>query len=313
MQPNFPLLSVVVPVYNTADYLRDCVNSIVNQTYKNLEIILVDDGSTDASGLMCDDFAAKDCRIRVFHKRNGGLSSARNFGVKKANGKYLAFVDSDDYLEIDCYRQNIEILEKSAADVSCYDIFEVYPDEVKTRDHYEGISGVFYAENHLKLLFRIWPLVWAKVYRTDFLIKNKLSFIEGLLYEDNPFVLGLWLRNPKVAIINRHLHYYRLQRPGSITTGRQVHTSDVFRMMDFVERDFKENGFDREFVWLIEWSIGNIFWLYSSTPDDLRKSFSLKMIARFAHYWSLVRGPSFKLRLIILKALLRAVRYWLRG
>ena len=83
MQPNFPLLSVVVPVYNTADYLRDCVNSIVNQTYKNLEIILVDDGSTDASGLMCDDFAAKDCRIRVFHKRNGGLSSARNFGVKR--------------------------------------------------------------------------------------------------------------------------------------------------------------------------------------------------------------------------------------
>jgi len=98
---NTPLLSVIVPVYNVEAYVARCVESILNQTYKNLEVILVDDGATDASGAICDTFAAQDPRVRVIHKENGGLSSARNAGLETATGEYITFVDSDDWIEGD--------------------------------------------------------------------------------------------------------------------------------------------------------------------------------------------------------------------
>ena len=97
------LISVIVPVYNVESYLEKCVDSIRNQTYKNLEIILVDDGATDNSGVLCDKIAKKDDRIKVYHKENGGLSDARNYGVKKATGEFIGFVDSDDYIDIKSY------------------------------------------------------------------------------------------------------------------------------------------------------------------------------------------------------------------
>ena len=97
------LISVIVPVYNVEEYVEKCVLSIINQTYKNLEIILVDDGSTDNSGKICDEIAIKDNRIKVIHKKNGGLSDARNVGIDIAKGDYLGFVDSDDYIDPDMY------------------------------------------------------------------------------------------------------------------------------------------------------------------------------------------------------------------
>ena len=98
-------ISVVVPVYNVEKYLEKCVNSIVNQTYKNLEIILVDDGATDNSGKLCDELAKIDNRIKVYHKENGGLSDARNYGVERATGDYIGFVDSDDYIDAEMYEK----------------------------------------------------------------------------------------------------------------------------------------------------------------------------------------------------------------
>ena len=100
-----PLISVIVPVYNIEKYLERCVNSIREQTYTNLEILLVDDGSTDSSGTICDKFAEEDNRVRVFHKENGGSSSARNLGIAEAKGEYLGFVDSDDYISANTYSQ----------------------------------------------------------------------------------------------------------------------------------------------------------------------------------------------------------------
>ena len=98
-----PLISVIVPIYNVEKYLDRCVDSIINQTYKNLEIILVDDGSPDNCPQMCDDYAKKDSRIKVVHKENGGLSDARNVGMEVATGEYVSFIDSDDYISLDCY------------------------------------------------------------------------------------------------------------------------------------------------------------------------------------------------------------------
>ena len=101
-------ISIIVPVYNLEKYLPRCLNSVCNQTYKNLEIILVDDGSTDKSSDICDNWAKKDSRIIVIHKKNGGVSSARNAGIKKATGEYIHFVDGDDWLELNCYEKIVE-------------------------------------------------------------------------------------------------------------------------------------------------------------------------------------------------------------
>lgn len=118
-----PLISIIVPVYNVEKYLNKCVESIVNQTYKNLEIILVDDGSTDNCPRICDEWAEKDSRIKVIHKQNGGVSSARNAGLDNAAGEYIAFVDSDDYIKNDMYEKLYNALMKYNADVSICNMF----------------------------------------------------------------------------------------------------------------------------------------------------------------------------------------------
>lgn len=113
-----PLVTIIIPVYNIEDYLSRCVHSVLNQTYQNLEILLVDDGSTDGSGRLCDELAKEDSRIKVFHKENGGSSSARNLAIEQARGAYLGFVDSDDYVEPDMYEQLVDALEGYEAQIA---------------------------------------------------------------------------------------------------------------------------------------------------------------------------------------------------
>lgn len=126
-----PLISVIVPVYNIEQYLERCVDSICGQTYENLEIILVDDGSTDSSGTLCDAFAKKDVRIRVFHKENGGSSSARNLGIAQAKGEYLGFVDSDDYISANMYELLYKAIKEYGAQIA-----QVGRDEIDEQGHY---------------------------------------------------------------------------------------------------------------------------------------------------------------------------------
>lgn len=119
-------ISIIVPVYKVEPYLRKCVDSILAQTFTDFEVILVDDGSPDNSGKICDEYASKDSRVRVIHKKNGGLSSARNAGIDVARGKYLGFVDSDDYIEKDMYELLYDNIVKEQADLSICGIYDVY-------------------------------------------------------------------------------------------------------------------------------------------------------------------------------------------
>ena len=123
------MISVIVPVYNVAAYLDRCVKSIVNQTYADLEIILVDDGSPDQCGTMCDNWAMKDKRIKVVHKENGGLSDARNAGIEVASGDYIGFVDSDDWIEPDMYQDLLEAVEREGAELAVTGINRTYDNE----------------------------------------------------------------------------------------------------------------------------------------------------------------------------------------
>ena len=119
-------LSIIIPVFNVEEYLPKCIESVVNQTYDNLEILLINDGSTDNSGVICDNFAHKDERVKVVHKENGGLSAARNLGLSLATGHYIAFLDSDDYIDSEMYETLVDALENADADIAACGFKEIY-------------------------------------------------------------------------------------------------------------------------------------------------------------------------------------------
>lgn len=282
---NDPLVSVIIPVYMVQEYLDQCIKSVVNQTYKNLEIILVNDGSKDKSPEICERWKELDHRIRVIHKDNGGLSSARNAGLKVATGFYVAFLDSDDWLHPDCYRTVVNRAISTNADVVGYDIFESYSNETIYNQHIPTFpKEVFNAVDYLPILFNMWPLVWAKLYKKDFITRNNLKFIEGILYEDNPFILGCWIRNPVVTFVKEPLHYYRLGRNGQITFGHNPKTKDVFTMLDKVREDFQKTGMIDHYINLVDWSIQNVVWPYHKTPYDLRNDYFKQMKKLFLSY-----------------------------
>lgn len=207
------VISVIVPVYNVEAFLRKCLESIINQTYPYLEIILVDDGSTDNSGSICDQYAACDNRIKVYHKPNGGLSSARNYGLDRASGTYIAYVDSDDWLDVDVYRRCIEMFnDKPKLDVIYYEYDEVYGAGTSKHYYYRlALEGCTHNTLYDELLLAyIWgyynPAVWNKIYKAS-LIKD-LRFAEGKNYED---VVYTFLASARVR------NYSLLAAPGEYT------------------------------------------------------------------------------------------------
>jgi len=158
-------ISIVVPVYNVEQYLEKCVNSIINQTYKNLEIILIDDGATDSSGKLCDELAKIDNRIKVYHKENGGLSDARNYGVERATGDYIGFVDSDDCIDSEMYEKLYEAIRKENVDVAECNLKIIYPDreELFTEQNYYNVcTKQEYLEEYLKIILKY---LFQNIYR----------------------------------------------------------------------------------------------------------------------------------------------------
>lgn len=191
------LISVIVPVYNVEKYLNRCVESICSQTYDNLEIILVDDGSTDHSGSMCDDFAVTDKRISVVHKQNGGLSDARNAGMAVANGEYICFFDSDDWVEKDVLEKAQKALTESVADIAIWGFSKDFVDAQESVLRSETLNKsacVCSKANKEYFLFAedsglaMVGYAWNKLYRRSILVENELEFEKGVsLVEDMLF------------------------------------------------------------------------------------------------------------------------------
>lgn len=190
-------VSVVVPVYNIEKYLRRCINSIVSQTYKNLEIILIDDGSKDGSGIICDEYVKKDFRVKVFHIKNSGSAEARNVGLNNAIGKYIMFVDSDDFLEITGIERLVNLAERYKLDILCgkYKIVDINGNDLNLTG-----SIIFQKENNNNLLNGenylvengIETVIWKYFYSLEYLKKINLkikSFKNNGCYEDNDFVI----------------------------------------------------------------------------------------------------------------------------
>ena len=157
-------LSVVVAVYNVEDYLEKCLDSIVSQSYKDLDIVLVNDGSKDSSGLICEKFANMDHRIRVINKDNGGLSSARNVGIQAAQGDLIAFVDSDDYVELNCYETLSSKLEENDYDMVVCNLYYQY-DKKKVVSYSNVLDDVYGKKKVKRSMLNIYPVAWNKIFK----------------------------------------------------------------------------------------------------------------------------------------------------
>jgi len=224
-----PKISVIVPVYKVELYLRQCLDSIIAQTYNNLEIILVDDGSPDACGFICDEYAKKDDRIIVIHKENGGLSDARNIGIDIASGEYLTFIDSDDWIELDMVEFLYDNLENNKADISCCNYYLAYMNSTMVLNNYNEII-LFEKQEAVKEIFfnkRIHTFFWGKLYKKN--IFNYLRLPKSKHYEDIFIMLDILLKTNKIVVCNVVKYYYR-QRKSSI-----VHRNYTPKMLDLIE------------------------------------------------------------------------------
>ena len=249
------LVSVVVPVYNVQDFLEKCVKSIKAQTYQELEIILVDDGSTDCSNEMCDKFAQEDSRIRVIHKKNGGLSDARNVGAGLAAGKYLFFLDSDDYVDSRLVEKAVGAAEKFDSDIVYFDYKRLEPNgDVEVCDCNLPEMCPISLKTNPELMLQTLS-VCAKLFRRDFFTKTGLFFPVGYRYEDLGTIPKLVLTADCVVYLREPLYYYMI-REGSITTGTEDEKNYTHRrkMVEGVLDYYRENGqfetFHRELEYL---------------------------------------------------------------
>lgn len=217
-------LSIIVPVYNVESFLPKCLDSILHQPYKNYELILVDDGSTDNSDVICDEYAKRDNRVRVIHKENGGLSSARNAGLDICRGKYISFIDSDDYLDGDIYTEAIERMENDAEiDVVWLNYYSIYEDGRKeihqnTKDYYVKKSD----NSSLYQFVNNEALAWLKIYRSR--VFGGIRYPEGRILEDLYIVPDLFDVVNKIYVSKIGFIAYR-QRFGSIC--HKKHTSNM--------------------------------------------------------------------------------------
>lgn len=219
------LVSIIVPVYNVEKYIERCVLSLVNQTYNNLQIILVDDGSHDSCPKICDDFANKDSRISVIHKKNGGLSDARNAGISKAIGDYLLFVDSDDYLEVNAVEMFLNTLDvvNEKVDIVVGDIREISIDGgISYQTHTNILKNTIYsAKEYVKKSIKckqFFVPACVNLYRTDFFRINNFKFFNDIYFEDLDLIPRIFLKADKVCYTNYAFYNYE-KRENSITTG----------------------------------------------------------------------------------------------
>lgn len=273
------MLSVIVPVYNVEAYLPRCVDSILAQTYSNLEVILVDDGAKDASGAICDAYAAKDPRVKVIHKENGGLSSARNAGLDIALGEYIAFVDSDDWIEPDAYRHLLEVMEKYDVRLVCGGRYDV---DGGTGEKTVGLCPAkeepISGEELAGRIF-LWDgcdsSACDKLYHRSVL--ENFRYPEGKVCEDVPVTYKIVLAAEKAAMSDRPFYNY-YHRPGSISMAFSI-TEKTFHFSQHTEAIYpyiRENhpAIANQARYLRVRSLSHILLLLEQADSEVRQQFA---------------------------------------
>ena len=243
------LISVIVPVYRVEEYLERCVKSILSQTYKNLEVILVDDGSPDQCPAICDACAEKDARVKVIHQENKGLSGARNAGIDAASGEYLAFVDSDDYVSPHFIEELYQLLQDTGCAIGQCRFSYVKGDGLVE----EGDSAfcIYRGESLMEQLYgpeekaTCFVVAWNKLYRAELFKETGIRYPEGRIHEDEATTYRLFHEAKKLAFLDRALYGYYTENGGSITS---VFSAKRLQWLTAHEERiafFKKNGYEK--------------------------------------------------------------------
>lgn len=241
------LISIVVPIYNVEKFLSECIESILNQSYKNLEILLIDDGSTDGSGKICDEYLKKDSRIKVIHKKNGGLSDARNTGTLNSHGKYICYLDSDDYIEKDYVKLMYKAIKKNKTNIcqcginyvdeSGKYIKSIGYDETSVMDAVQMIKDM-YLDGRIENI-----VAWNRMYKTEIMKRN--LYPVGKIHEDEFVTYRVLYEEKNISVIKEKLHNYR-QQSSSIMKAKyslkRLHPVDAYfeRIAYFKENNENE-------------------------------------------------------------------------
>ena len=240
-------ISVIVPVYNVEKYISQCLDSIINQTYSNIEIICVNDGTRDGSRKILEEYRKKDSRIKIIDKKNGGLSSARNAGLEVAQGEYISFIDSDDWIEetmIEKLYRNITSLDTDIAICGVHQ-YDEKKKEIDDSNKYYTLeyfdksfdNRSFTYEETKPFIMDVCVMAWNKLYRRSLIDQEQARFPDGLIFEDGPFFFTLFFKARGVSIVREYLYYYRVNREGSIVQRGGKQFLDI---IDIVELMFNK-------------------------------------------------------------------------
>ncbi len=258
------LVSVIVPVYNVQDYIEKCLDSLVNQTLKQLEVIVVDDGSTDRTSLIVDDYQKKyNAMIKVIHKKNEGVSIARNVGLESATGEYIGFLDSDDWVNFDMYEKLYQKAIKDNCDIVACDTLAIYPDKkILIESHINETSTI------KDLMLKAYAVIWNKIYKRE-IIKG-IDFKAGMTFcEDVRFLYMLYPRIKKIGSIHESLHNY-LQRSGSLTYTYDKKLYQLIDSLDDIVSYYKKNSLYEKYYDELEYAY--IRYLFATFIKRLAKT-----------------------------------------
>lgn len=234
-------ISIIVPIYNAEKYLNKCIESLINQTKKELEFILINDGSTDNSEKIIKSY--KDKRIKYFKNENQGIGKTRNFGIEKATGKYIMFVDSDDYIDKNMAKLMFDKAFSNSLDMVVCDYYKVINNE-NIEEKLPSFKPTT-LKNRPDLLCDINLSPWNKIYKTSLIKDNNIKFVENLKYEDAPFVIEALDKANKVGKVNKCLNYYVIHG-NSETTVRDKRVFDILKIIDKIRKYFKDKDYIKE-------------------------------------------------------------------
>lgn len=260
-------VSVIIPIYNLENFINECVESVLSQTIKNIEIILVDDGSSDSSGTICDNYAKQDSRVKVIHQKNMGLSGARNTGIRASTGKWFMIVDGDDWLEKDAIENLYENAEKNDSDIFIGSFYDNYPNKQK-KDSFLSVKE-FHAKkekdklslqencisrnkySNINCVTNI-GVTWARLYRREFVVKNNLSFIVGLKRtQDAIFNLYAFEYARRIDYLDIPVHHYRIwgnSASRKYSKGFHIIADELSQhIIEFMKKNKKERDLEKAY------------------------------------------------------------------
>ena len=277
-----PKVSVIVPVYNVEKYLEKCLDTLVNQTLEDIEIIVVNDGTPDNSQQIIDKYVSNyPEKVKSYIKENGGLSSARNFGLRMATGEYISFVDSDDYVELDMMEKLYKKTEEFKYDVVCSDVNIIYPDkEVEAKSNIESDNKKLSLKDKKNIILNAYPVAWNKIYRRE-IISGKLLFEKGIWFEDVLFLYKLAPSINSIAKVDYKLYNY-LQREGAITYTFNEKLYDLNKILKILIDYYKKENIYDEYEDILEYTY--VRYMFATFIKRVAKSKDKKMFKKAVKY-----------------------------